>query len=299
VNRSNSSLANASTGTGSSHAAVDQEAAQNRLNHVQAKPACHTAMVGEACYKEVSWAMTEGMKHHPEWYAPNLTAKSTFADFQDWMHEKALGKCSRACGEPCLCLFDVDRTLTADQKHLKMCPGVAEVPGVNDTAYGGGTLILSDLAQHIPDTFCSRCYRGVVSSGDAGGAFSDLRGILMQMLGGHDATLGGRWSNVNLVTSLLVWGAPDGKKQGAVRDIMKWVKKKHNLMIEDKEVYFFDDSMLNVPSFVATGYNALQVSCATRASGKVIGMCGATRDEIQPHHGLKMCQATHTVQVKQ
>lgn len=276
-----------------------EEKKSNQLDDHKAPEQCHTATVGEPCFKEVVWAMTEGVAQHPNWYKPHLTDKSTFAEFQDWLHTKALGKCSKPCGEPCLCLFDVDRTLTADQKNLKMCPGAAEVSGVNDTAYSGGTLILSELAQHIPDTFCSRCYRGVVSAGDAGGSFSDLRGILMQMLGGHDATLGGRWSNVNLVNSLLVWGVSDGKKQGAVRDILSWVKQKHSLGIQDSEVYFFDDSKLNVPPFVATGYNARQVSCDTRAKGEVIGMCGATRKEVVPYKGVKMCQTTKTMQVKQ
>lgn len=268
----------------------------NRLSH-EVADSCHTAAVGDPCFREVVWAMTEGMAQHADWYKPDLTADSSFAEFQEHLHKKALGTCQKPCGEPCLCLFDVDRTLTADQKQLK-CPGASRVMGVNDSAYGGGTLILSDLAQHIPETFCKRCYRGVVSAGDAGGSFSDMRGIIMQMLGGHDATLGGKWSNVNLVTSLMVWGAPDGKKQGVVKDILGWVHRTHNFVIQDKDVYYFDDSKLNVPPFIATGYNARQVSCGSRSKGEVIGLCGATSEEIIPHQGVKMCSSVKSVQVK-
>eukprot|EP00972_Heterocapsa_arctica_P073898 10909204-Heterocapsa_arctica.AAC.1 len=44
----------------------------------------------------------------------------------------------------CLCVFDVDRTLTGKQ-HAGSgeCPRNQEVPEISDDAYGGGTLHLS------------------------------------------------------------------------------------------------------------------------------------------------------------
>ena len=50
----------------------------------------------------------------------------------------------------CICIFDVDRTLTGKQGLAEgsQCPGNKIVDGVWDTAYGGGILTLSAAAQN-------------------------------------------------------------------------------------------------------------------------------------------------------
>merc|ERR1712070_1052273 len=69
---------------------------------------------------------------------------------------------------PCLCAFDVDRTLTGYQDILgPKCPGNKVMPGVKDYAYlyatppGYGNMTLSRLAQHLNTTFCNRCFIGL------------------------------------------------------------------------------------------------------------------------------------------
>ena len=47
---------------------------------------------------------------------------------------------------PCLCVFDIDRTLTGQQGAGSRCPLNKEIPDVWDSAYGGGRLSLSAAA---------------------------------------------------------------------------------------------------------------------------------------------------------
>ena len=72
--------------------------------------------------------------------------------------------------EDCLCIFDIDRTLTGKQGDLTSptCDKNKLENSIWDTAYGGGWLTLSEAAQTLPETFCNSCYLGVVSAGDAG-----------------------------------------------------------------------------------------------------------------------------------
>jgi len=275
-----------------------EESVRHRSHHKDSKkqddkakerePECHTAMVGEACFKDVRWAMQKGIYEHPEWY-PSLGSHSSFLDFQSFLAKKGNTPCKTPCGPPCLCLFDVDRTLTAQQGLAKSCPGTAEVPGVNDTAFGGGTLVLSALAQGIQGTFCGKCYRGVVAAGDAGGEHSDERGVLMQMLGGAQATAEGTWSGWNSVESLLVVGAVDTQKQNAVKSLVDWMQSHHGIVIKYGHVHFFDDNVKNVPPFQGTGFNARQVSCKSRDEGGLIGVCGGLPEEIVDTPGVHTC----------
>merc|ERR1712048_1308392 len=60
---------------------------------------------------------------------------------------------------PCLCVFDIDRTLTGKQEQTDDCPRNKLVDGVLDFAYGYGSLTLSALAvAGINTTFCGSCY---------------------------------------------------------------------------------------------------------------------------------------------
>jgi len=58
--------------------------------------ACHTAEPHDLCYKEVSWAMGNGINEHPEWY-PGLTASSSFEEFQQVLHQGHHGDCAAPC----------------------------------------------------------------------------------------------------------------------------------------------------------------------------------------------------------
>jgi len=57
---------------------------------VQRGDACHTTVDGEKCFKDVGWAMTQGIHGHPEWYSdgcPDLHPSSIFEDFQKCVHK--------------------------------------------------------------------------------------------------------------------------------------------------------------------------------------------------------------------
>ena len=76
---------------------------------------------------------------------------------------------------PCLCIFDIDRTLTASQAAARkgshnQCPQAHSFdhPYIKDTAYGGGgPLAFSEVGQHIENSFCKECWLGIISTGDA------------------------------------------------------------------------------------------------------------------------------------
>lgn len=195
---------------------------------------------------------------------------------------------ARALLDNCLCLFDVDRTLTAMQSSSgEQCPSAMLVDGVFDPAFATGTLKLSEVSQNIQSTFCARCYRGVISAGSAGGDNSQERTEILNRLGGIDATLSSTWSGPNPVVSPLVIGAPDGFKQDAARGVVNWFASQ-GVQISDSNVHFFDDRDGNVPPFQGTGFNARQVSCGARDG--IVGACGASFAEIVPDTGVVSCQ---------
>lgn len=63
---------------------------------------CRQVMEGEECYKQVTWAMYEGIYSNPEWY-PNLTTNSSFEAFQAHLHDFGHGHCPM----PCSCQLQV------------------------------------------------------------------------------------------------------------------------------------------------------------------------------------------------
>lgn len=189
----------------------------------------------------------------------------------------------------CLCVFDVDRTLTGKQGGK--CPGKT-VPGIIDTAYGGGTLRLSPLAtQGINATFCGSCYLGVCSHGDVGGEGSPERAYIaskiiisdLQQALGPGALV---WSTGEYVHSPLVAGYPEGQKQLAVEAMLDWYSLQ-GVQIARGDVFFFDDKAENVVPFLGSGMNACQVSCASRA--EPLGLCGATASEVTRRTGVHGC----------
>merc|ERR1712039_163296 len=100
--------------------------------------------------------------------------------------------------------------------------GTVSVPGVYDGSFGGGTLVLSELALRIPDTFCGKCYRGIVATGNVGGASSPMRDAILAKLGGADWVPSDQWSIRGRVNSTLVYGVPSGEKHVSVGDILNW-----------------------------------------------------------------------------
>jgi len=187
----------------------------------------------------------------------------------------------------CLCVFDIDRTLTGKQGAATACFGNQEQIGTQDTAYSGGTMVLSTLSQSLQSTFCGSCYRAIVTAGVASGEGSAERSAILNVLGGYPATLSYTWSAAIPVTSSLVFGAMDGRKQETVRDVVNWFRSQRGVDLMDNKVHFFDDRDGNISPFAGTGFNAKQVSCASRDN--IIGLCGATPDEVVAVTGVHPC----------
>jgi len=224
-----------------------------------------------------------------------------------WPLRILLASCmlASALSNPCLCIFDVDRTLTGKQWESfgNECSGNKEVTGVDDDAYGRGTLTLSVAGQHLNETFCHECYYGIVSAGIASGPRSHERDSLVQLLHGPHAPANEWDDNCGIpVKAPLVLGCQDGTKQNAVRSIVEYYATIHpdSPKFADNDVHFFDDRESNVAPFNGTGFNAHQISCASRDPAPfsrtvhgshqgAVGFCGATLNEITPDKGVKLC----------
>lgn len=135
----------------------------------------------------------------------------------------------------CLCVWDVDRTLTGEQGSSvgagAPCPDNRHMTGVVDTAYGGGTLSLSQLSLNLHTTFCAACYMGVISSGPVSGSGSSERYTIVQKLRAV-GLLGfgeGRtdpdppWSDAHPSSPLRV-NVPEGSKQDEIVEILDWYR---------------------------------------------------------------------------
>lgn len=154
----------------------------------------------------------------------------------------------------CLCLFDIDRTLTGKQGEVGRCPG-NKVLGSFDHAYGGGQLTLSQLGQHISGTFCGGCHIGAIS------ADGSTRGVI----GGN-----------------VVLGCDGGCKVNAARNVAK------RLGVSLGNVWMFDDKASNISPFSGSGMNAAQVSCSSRDGDR--GFCGGSPGEVRRVHGVVYCR---------
>lgn len=200
---------------------------------------------------------------------------------------------------PCLCIFDVDRTLTGSQGDTKDCPS-NEVLDASDSAYDGGKLTLSEVGQSRNETFCAKCYLGVITAGDASGYNSQERQLIVEHLkAGGGTLLSDKWSGPSAhgggrrackhgdATTPLVTGCADMSKQNAVPDLVKWYEQNENVTIRRENVWLFDDRSDIILPFTGTGYNARQISCASRNGD--IGLCGAETSELVDVKGVVPC----------
>ncbi len=209
-----------------------------------------------------------------------------------------LSVCSDSCKvhqeASCLCVFDIDRTLTAKQGSAKACPGTKETD-LFDKAYGTGNATLSALAAAgIDTTFCRDCYLGICSSGVAGGRDSEWNHFILNniMRTRPQDRLTERFPFIKhwscggserlRLSSPFVLHQPPERKPVAVEAIREWYESTFNFVINKDHVHFFDDSLENIQQFRQEGIQAKEVSCSSRFnnSGDSIGVCGALPEEI-------------------
>jgi hypothetical protein len=205
---------------------------------------------------------------------------------------------------PCLCIFDVDRTLTGKQGDTKKhCPHNKKFPSIHDQAFGGGNLTLSELAVHLDQTFCVHCYAGIISSGHAGGLHhhSKMQTELVKVLNAKKMKhlqVADAWSVHGApdgkVTAPLVLGCVKGKKHECAYGIREWYnghEVANKLAITPFNTHFFDDVSSNIELFKGSGYNARQVSCKSRdnTQGDKIGWCGGLTEECVADKGIYLC----------
>jgi hypothetical protein len=206
----------------------------------------------------------------------------------------------------CLCVFDIDRTLTGRQFDTKHCPRNRQLD-MWDEGYGGGRVTLSALGRDgIATTFCNQCLLGITSAGQGSGADSKWNHyILEELMRGerHDAFTvehphHKHWSHGTGVRSPYVLSQGNRHKQVSVELIRQWYGKQ-GVDVLARDVFFFGDRAENIMPFREKGLNSRQISCTTRAahdrrqyahSGSgMVGYCGATPEEIKPEIGNILC----------
>mmetsp|Transcript_42125 Transcript_42125/g.98250 ORF Transcript_42125/g.98250 Transcript_42125/m.98250 type:complete len:297 (-) Transcript_42125:102-992(-) len=217
---------------------------------------------------------------------------------------KDFAKNGTAAHGPCLCLFDIDRTLTSRQDAGDQCPGAQAITTESgkvtlDYAYGGGQLHLSEVAQNLDKTFCSQwqCHMGIISAG--GGSGPDEQGVLYGKLKAASSGQAGdaSWSHYGKdpVGSQKIVFTPDPEKGAAANQLHQWLNSPEggNLNIPADEVYFFDDRWGNAPEMAKFGFNGREVACGQRddkIGNGIVGLCGALLREIVPDKGIKTCK---------
>eukprot|EP00443_Scrippsiella_acuminata_P022241 CAMPEP_0115204292 /NCGR_PEP_ID=MMETSP0270-20121206/19089_1 /TAXON_ID=71861 /ORGANISM="Scrippsiella trochoidea, Strain CCMP3099" /LENGTH=427 /DNA_ID=CAMNT_0002617777 /DNA_START=12 /DNA_END=1295 /DNA_ORIENTATION=+ len=224
--------------------------------------------------------------------AVRISRCNRHAKQQQWRIPKVSGATGAAPPSPraetCLCLFDVDRTLTGKQGFDHQCPGNQVFPGVSDWAYGGGDLTLSLLGRFLSSTFCGGCHLGVVTAGDAGGR--DEKHILNGQLKGA-GHLPKHWCTPDNINCRFVKTCEDSLKATCAKGIVDWYHSQ-DVHIKPSNVHFFDDHTGNTNGFADHGYNARQVSCESRdwdIGGGLVGLCGALPSEVVPTKGVHNC----------
>jgi len=194
----------------------------------------------------------------------------------------------------CLCAFDVDRTLTGKAGAGEGCPANLQVAGLPDYYVRDQNLNLSPLAQGLAHTFCSSCYLGVVTSGPSGTVDEKLElRTRLKGAGGLPTYWSQGASAGASVTSPLVENCPDHLKAACVKGVVDWYMR-NGIDVEPSAVYYFDDVAVDASSFKSNGYNARQVSCASRDFADArVGLCGANLDEVVRREGIFNCSALH------
>jgi len=208
------------------------------------------------------------------------------------------------CGS-CLCVFDIDRTLTGKQEQTRQCPRNRVVePPVTDLGYGRGKATLSALAaEGINKTFCNQCYLGITSAGHGSGENSPWNAYILDhiMRGAkHDSFFDShpeykRWSHGTNVRSPYVLGQGNRLKQNAVELIRQWFAGPgRDICIRPSNVYFFGDRTENIEPFSLKGLNSREISCGSRdpdlyRGTGMVGFCGARPEEIKREQGNILC----------
>jgi len=206
--------------------------------------------------------------------------------------------------QACLCVFDIDRTLTGKQGDNSSCSR-NRVTEMHDDGYGGGFATLSALANEgIAKTFCNDCYLGITSAGHGSGEGSPWNNYLLDhvMTGAvHDAFMHSHpdsktWSYGTQVHSPFVLQQGNKEKQVSVELIRQWFNNTENLVcIQPVNVYFFGDRTENIEPFGDKQLNSREISCGSRdpdlyAGSGMVGYCGARPEEIQRVQGNILCE---------
>jgi len=212
--------------------------------------------------------------------------------------------------QPCLCLFDIDRTLTGKQGSAKKCPLNREYKNITDPAYDGGHLILSMGALKLHTTFCRYCYTGLVSAGKETASRVKMHEKLLKFINFNKSAhlmTKDRWSDwdqkqhTGNVSSLLVAGGPSSEKHFITARVLDYLKR-IKVPVPSNHAFYFDDKKDNVKGFEGHPELARQISCASRdPKAPDLGLCGATPEEINMalgQSGAQYCGHSSTSHAK-
>jgi len=202
-------------------------------------------------------------------------------------------------GSNCLCVFDIDRTLTGKQGDTWNCPRNRNI-GLYDAGYGGGDATLSALSNTgINSTFCNDCYLGICSAGAGSGENSQwnayiLNNIMRSSKQDQHPEWKTTWSYGTNVRSPWVLSQGNRAKQHSVEGIRQWYGAR-GIGIDPNQVFFYGDRTENIQPFSQYGLNSYEISCGSRdwelyGGSGLVGYCGATPEEIVNTPGNRLCR---------
>ena len=212
----------------------------------------------------------------------------------------------------CLCVFDMDRTLTSRETSDPGCQTSKKIPGARSAGYCFDNLWWSEMAQKInTDPTCKSCKIGVISAGNADGAgqreaFGNLIGDKAKV-GLYSSTPWNEAFGHGCQSQSYPGLVGCGDKGIALKNIIEYWRNKG---VEFQRVNFYDDrvdhinQVANKAEAGAYGHvdvRAKQVSCPSRDNGGdcqtrhgcsysgEIGCCGGQANEFNIKNPKEIC----------
>mgnify|MGYP002803385180 FL=1 len=165
---------------------------------------CETAKRGDECWVAVSWAMTDGIYEHPEWWPELQPGASSFEEFQ--AHQHLMN--TTLCPQPCMERYKLYSVPTYRSNHQYPMKGVSY--GASPLKSTGVRLTDDDFMTDITGAMWDSWGRGDLDLLKSMGV-NTLRMYGNDMNYSHRSFLDGAWKrDMDIIVGLSDWGFIQG-----------------------------------------------------------------------------------------